>query len=161
MGPQWLSLFSPSVHWLCTTECACSTKKLRAGGQEKGRWARSIFTSLSFAVADKTPLFSQGTPVNFQFRFVYQEIRLLWHPLEIIPGLKRFDTLRVPKNTLTTCFLCQPHPNIGLDKSSASRLFTLLWELRTVLPHSQLERSSSSNLFSHPLWHQKVFLAKI
>lgn len=114
-----------------------------------------MFTSLFFPVADKILLCSEDTPVNFQFRSIYQEIRLPWYPLEIIPGLKRFHTLRVPKNTLTTCFLCQPHPNIALDKPSASRLFTLLRELRTVLPHNQLERSSSSNLFSHPLWLQK------
>lgn len=140
MGPQWLSPFFPTVHWECTTECACSAKKLRAGGEEEGRWARSIFTSLFFPVADKTLLFSEDTPVNFQFRSIYQEIRLPWHPLEIIPGFKRFHTLRVPKNTLTTCFLCQPHPNIALDKSSASRLFTLLRELRIVLPHNQRDQ---------------------
>lgn len=139
------------------------SKKVEGRGDGKGGWARSIFTSSCFPVADKLLLFSEDTPVNFQFRSVYQEIRFPWHPLEIIPGLKRFHTLMVPKNTLTACFLCQPHPNILLDKAPASRLFTNLRELRTVLPHSQLERSSSSNLFSHPLWLQKVFvfLAKI
>lgn len=145
------SLFSPLFIKSALQSVHVQQKSWGWGVDEKGTWARSIFTSLCLPVADKILLFSEDTPVNFRFRSVYQEIRLPWHPLEIIPGLKRSHTLVVLKNTLTTCFLCQPHPNILLDKSSASRLFTILRELRAVLPHSQLERSSSSNLLSHIL----------
>lgn len=162
MAPQWLSPFFPHCSSRVHYRVRMFSKRVEGRGEEKGRWARSTSTSLFFPMADKILLFSEDTPVNFQFRSMYQEIRLSWYPLEIIPGLKRFHSLRAPKNTLTTCFLCQPHPNIVLDKISTSRLFTLLRELRTVLPHNQLERSSSSNLFSHPLWPQKClyFLSK-
>lgn len=121
---QWHSPFFPL--FISTALQSVHVQQKKKGGGD----TRSIFTSLSFPVANKILLFSEDTPVNFQFRFAYQEIGLSLHPLEIIPGL-RFHTLTVPQSTLTTCFLCQSHPNVVLDKSSTSRLFTLPREYAT------------------------------